>query len=192
MSQDSGNLASRFHRVPKGGKLRDDPASRGTGPRRDFSGNVTRWIATECGVGYMPIAPATWGSLVVVIVCWFAVRAPRFEWPILIAAVVASVVGVWAADDAEKQLGHDAHAIVVDEIAGMLISLLWLPHTLQAVGLAFLFFRIFDIAKPEPANRAQLLGGGLGVMADDVVAGLYACLASHLALWGIAQLHHPR
>ncbi len=188
----SGGFAARFHRVPKGGKRRDDPASRGTGPRRDLSGNLARWIATEFGVGYMPIAPATWGSLVVAIVCWFAVRARRFAGPIVVAAIVASLVGVWAANDAEKQLGHDAHAIVVDEIAGMLIALLWLPHAVQAVALAFLFFRVFDIAKPEPANLAQLLGGGMGVMADDIVAGIYACGASHLALWGIAQVrHHP-
>lgn len=185
------SLTEKFHRVPKGGKRRDDPDAQGTGPRRDLRGNLARWIATECGVGYLRPAPATWGSLVVAVVCWFAVRGDRYEWPIVAAAVISSVVGVWAADDAEKQLGHDAHAIVVDEIAGMLISLVWLPHTLLATALAFVFFRIFDIAKPEPANRAQLLGGGKGVMADDIVAGLYACGASHLALWAIAHFHHP-
>ncbi len=182
----------KFHRVPKGGKRRDDPDARGTGPRRDLSGNLARWIATECGVGYLRPAPATWGSLVVAVAAWFAVRADHFGWPVAVAAVIATVVGVWAADDAEKQLGHDAHAIVVDEVAGMLIALIALPHTLLAVTLAFVFFRVFDIAKPEPANRAQLLGGGKGVMADDIVAGVYACAASHLALYAIAHLRpHP-
>ena len=89
--------------------------------------------------------------------------------------VVVTVLGVWAADEAERALGaKDPGAIVVDEVAGMTLSVLALPPTPGVLLAGFLLFRLFDVLKPFPANVAQRLPGGLGVMIDDVIAGLYA------------------
>ena len=89
--------------------------------------------------------------------------------------VVVTALGVWAADEAERALGaKDPGAIVVDEVAGMTLSVLALPPTPGVLLAGFLLFRLFDVLKPFPANVAQRLPGGVGVMIDDVIAGLYA------------------
>lgn len=88
-----------------------------------------------------------------------------------------TVVGTWAAHEAERALGtKDPGAIVIDEVAGMTLSVLLVPPTIAALAVAFLAFRVFDILKPFPADAAQRLPGGLGVMADDLIAGVYALL----------------
>ena len=89
--------------------------------------------------------------------------------------VAVTALGVWAADEAERALGaRDPGAIVVDEVAGMTLSVLALPPTPGVLLAGFLLFRLFDVLKPFPANVAQRLPGGLGVMIDDVIAGFYA------------------
>jgi len=107
------------------------------------------------------------------------------SWPSLVLALVAvSVLGTWAADVAERALEvKDPGAIVVDEVAGMTLSVLLVPLTPAALVAGFVLFRIFDVAKPFPANVAQRLPGGVGVMLDDLVAGLYALLLLLLARW---------
>jgi phosphatidylglycerophosphatase A len=102
--------------------------------------------------------------------------------------LVVTVVGTWAAHVAEAALAEkDPGAIVVDEVAGMTLSLVAvpLPFTLPTLLVAFVLFRIFDVVKPFPAGRAQGLAGGLGVMMDDLIAGLYALIAL-LALHAMA------
>ena len=85
------------------------------------------------------------------------------------------VVGVWAASRVERILGaKDPGVIVVDEVAGMLVSVLAVPRTPIVLIAAFLLFRIFDVWKPFPARQSQLVGGGVGVMLDDLIAGAYA------------------
>jgi phosphatidylglycerophosphatase A len=92
-----------------------------------------------------------------------------------IVLIVVTALGVWAAGEAERALGaKDPGAIVVDEVAGMTLSVLALPPTPGLLLAGFLLFRLFDVLKPFPANVAQRLPGGLGVMIDDVIAGLYA------------------
>lgn len=96
---------------------------------------------------------------------------------LVLFAVVVTLVGIWASDEAERALGaKDPGAIVIDEVAGMALSVLALPPTLGVLFAGFLLFRIFDIVKPYPANALQRLRGGVGVMVDDLVAGLYALL----------------
>lgn len=91
--------------------------------------------------------------------------------------VAIVLIGTWASQDAERLLGKkDPGAIVVDEVAGMAVSVLLLPLTPGAIIAGFVLFRVFDIAKPYPANTLQRLPGGVGVMIDDLVAGLYALL----------------
>jgi len=99
--------------------------------------------------------------------------------------LVVTLVGIWAADRAQAIFRrHDDGRITIDEVAGMLLSLAWLPARPEVIVVAFLLFRLFDIWKPAPARAAERLPGGLGVMADDLVAGIYANLGGQL-LWRV-------
>ena len=97
----------------------------------------------------------------------------QFGYCSALAAVVA--VGIWASHRVEEMLGRkDPGVIVIDEVAGMMVAVLFLPRTPGVLLWAFLLFRLFDIWKPFPAREAQALRGGLGVVVDDLVAGVYA------------------
>jgi phosphatidylglycerophosphatase A len=129
-------------------------------------------IATLAGVGRAPLAPGTVASAITALVLWWLRLAPL---PLLALLVVVTVLGTWAADEAERALGgKDPGAIVVDEVAGMILSVLAVPLTPAVLVVAFLLFRVFDVVKPFPANVSQRLRGGVGVMIDDLIAGLYA------------------
>ena len=120
-----------------------------------------------------PIAPGTVASAVTVAVLWLA----RPSAPVLaLAVVVVTALGIWASSEAERALarGKDPGAIVVDEVAGMALSVLPVALTPAILAVAFVLFRIFDVLKPFPANVSQRLPGGLGVMLDDLIAGVYA------------------
>ena len=137
-----------------------------------------RFLATLGPVGFAPIAPATAGSAVVVVIAWFV---PVLAGPAVTAMfVVGALIAVWAAGIAEASLGHDAGPIVIDEVIGQSLALLLVPRTVVAYVLAFFLFRLFDIWKPLGAREIQRLPGGWGVVADDVVAGATACVAYQL------------
>ncbi len=152
-------------------------------------------IAT-CGVGFVPLAPGTWGSAIGVGV-YMLMRAASTEvfafatargWSmpplesfrttfLLVLLIGVIIVGIWAASRVEPLLGRkDPGAVVVDEVAGQLITFLFVPWNagLWAVVAGFLAFRLFDIWKPYPIRRLESLEAGLGIMADDVLAGAYA------------------
>jgi len=135
---------------------------------------VALGIATALGAGYSPIAPGTAGSAVALVILWLV----PFSQAALVAFFVAvTVVGTWAAHVAEAAVGDkDPGVIVIDEIAGMTLSVLVLPLTVPVLLAGFVLFRIFDVVKPFPAGRLQALSGGVGVMIDDLIAGLYALL----------------
>jgi phosphatidylglycerophosphatase A len=130
-------------------------------------------IATAGGVGRAPVAPGTAASGLTVAVLWLLAPSPLVLAALLVAVLV---LGTWAAGEAERALsrGKDPGVIVVDEVAGMTLSVLAVPLTPAAVVTGFLLFRVLDVLKPFPANVSQRLPGGVGVMADDLVAGLYA------------------
>jgi len=142
-------------------------------------------IATVAGVGRFPIAPGTAGSLVAIPLLP-ALANLRAGSPLAYALVVLAVVliGIWAAGVAEEALGgHDHSRIVIDEVSGMLMAGIFLPGTWMATGLAFVLFRIFDVLKPFPAGLIDgRVHGGLGVVGDDLVAGIYAGLLGRLIL----------
>jgi phosphatidylglycerophosphatase A len=99
--------------------------------------------------------------------------------------VLLAGVGIWSASEAERHFGRtDPGYIVIDEVVGMLVTLAFLPVNATGILVAFLLFRVFDVVKPWPARRFERLHGGLGVMLDDVMAGVYA----HLVMWGIVRL----
>ncbi len=137
-------------------------------------------IATLSVIGYLPVAPGTWGSAAGVL---FVVLT-RPSSPVLTAIIVVmAVTGVFTADAAEKEIGEaDSGHIVIDEFVGYVVSVAFVPQTLGYLAAAFLLFRFFDILKPFPIGMVEKkLSGGLGVMADDIVAGLFANLV--LQLW---------
>jgi phosphatidylglycerophosphatase A len=137
-------------------------------------------VATLGVVGRAPVAPGTAASALTGLALWLVGLSPLVLAGLLVAVIV---LGVWAADEAERLLGgKDPGAIVIDEVAGMMLAALLVPPTPSALLAAFVLFRVFDVLKPFPANVSQRLRGGLGVMVDDLVAGLYA-----LALVGLAR-----
>lgn len=144
------------------------------------------WIATGLGAGYSPVAPGTAGSALTVLILW---AVPFSRAGLVVFLVLVTAGGTWAAHRAERLVGEkDPGVIVIDEVAGMTLSVLTLPLTLPVLAAAFLLFRLFDIVKPFPAHTSQRLPGGLGVMTDDLIAGLYA-LAAVAALR--ALVHWP-
>jgi len=143
------------------------------------------WLATLGPVGYAPVAPATAASAAVVAVGWFVPVLPLAGALALLA--VGTLVAVWAAGEAEKELGHDAGPIVIDELIGQSIALFFAPHRIFVYVAAFLLFRLFDIWKPLGAHQAQSLPGGWGVVADDAIAGATSLLALQALLLAQAK-----
>jgi phosphatidylglycerophosphatase A len=144
-------------------------------------------IAT-CGVGYLPLAPGTFGSLVGVGIFWLLVRANAANPLVIIVAILAvTFAGIWAGSRVEQVSGRkDPGKVVVDEVAGQMIALfpltLFARWSTGAVILSFILFRFFDIVKPYPANRFQDLDGGMGIMFDDLVAGVYGAVVVSIIL----------
>ena len=143
-------------------------------------------MATSLGVGYVPVAPGTVGSLVG-LALW--VLLPTAPVPQLVAIAMLFVAGAWSAGACERHLGRpDPSQVVIDEVMGMLITLWMNPVGWVGAGVGFLFFRLFDVIKPYPANRLEDLHGGVGVMADDAMAAIYANLALRAVLAGAAWM----
>lgn len=145
---------------------------------------LPRMIATSLGAGYLPVAPGTWGA-VVAIVIWLPLYLwlpGTPAWIITTLAIVAlAVSGTWASTESEKYWGKDPVVACVDETVGQLISMLPLcggpetaPWWMIAVSLGL--FRFFDIFKPLGIRKLEKLPGGLGMMADDVLAAIYSAI----------------
>ncbi len=141
------------------------------------------FIATVGYCGYFPIAPGTVGSaagLVFYLIVWWA-QSPLVEVSLILLLFAA---GVWAGTTSERYFGGiDPGPIVLDEVVGMLITLAFIPVSLIGAVIGFLLFRVFDVIKPFPAGRFEKLHGGLGVMADDAMAAVYANISLRLVLW---------
>jgi phosphatidylglycerophosphatase A len=129
-------------------------------------------VATAGGAGWAPVAPGTVGSAVAVLLLWLI---PFSRPGLVLFFIVVALGGAWAAHLAERQLGDkDPGAIVIDEVAGMTLTVLPFPLTPGVLAVGFVLFRLFDVIKPFPARGSQRLPGGAGVMIDDLIAGLYA------------------
>ena len=137
-------------------------------------------IATAFGVGYIPYAPGTFGSLVGLILWWLLPISPVVQGGTIVALFV---VGSAAGSVAERHFGKtDPGHVVIDEVMGMLVTLFLNPVGWVGVVAGFLLFRVADIIKPFPANWLERLPGGIGIMADDLMAAVYANLALRLIL----------
>ena len=144
--------------------------------------SLSMWIATGLGAGYFPVAPGTAGSAVGLALV-IAFRQTSLG-PLGLAVSLATcagllfALGVWSAGKAEKVFGRvDPGPVVIDEVAGQIITFVATPRT-SWIGLiaGFILFRVFDIVKPFPARHAERFPGGWGIMVDDAVAGLYSLI----------------
>ena len=138
------------------------------------------WFEKIIGSGYIPFASGTFGSLAALLIYW----VPGFERPVILlpTIIIFTFYGIYVGNKFEKVYGKDPAECTVDEMVGMWITLLFLPKTLTVSFLAFVSWRISDIIKPPPARQLEDLKGGLGIMMDDVAAGIYSLLAAHLIL----------
>lgn len=137
-----------------------------------------RLFGTGLFTGFSPIASGTLGSLLGLAIYLI----PGFEHPYVImpSCALALVLGAKAAGSLERRYGHDPAEVTIDEILGMWVSLFLVPKSISAAVAAFIVFRVLDIVKPWPARKFDSLRGGMGIMMDDVVAGIYTNLLVHL------------
>ena len=146
------------------------------------------FIATGAGSGYLPKAPGTWGSLVGVFIWLFMCKLAPLPYFTIIGIIF--IIGVFAAGGAEKIVDRgDPGLVVIDEIVGQLIALALMPNHVLTAIFGFALFRLFDILKPFPVSWLDNhLHGGLGIMLDDVAAGIYALIVMQLGYWLILGL----
>jgi phosphatidylglycerophosphatase A len=138
-------------------------------------------VATVFGVGYVPVAPGTFGSLAGLLVWWLLPASAVVQ---AVAIVAIFVGGSMAGNVAERHFGKtDPRYVVIDEVMGMMMTLFLNPVGLKGTVVGFLLFRATDVIKPWPANRLERLHGGVGVMADDAMAAVYANLLLRLCIW---------
>lgn len=157
--------------------------------RRRLLSHPAGWIATALGAGLSPKAPGTAGSLVALLPWWFLLHglSPGVYLAVLVAGFL---LGVWACDVSDRRLGmHDQGALVWDEVIGMWITLVAAPLQWWWMIIGFALFRLFDIWKPWPVSWAdRRVHGGLGVMLDDVAAGVYALIVLQLVALAVRTL----
>jgi phosphatidylglycerophosphatase A len=147
-------------------------------------------IATFFGIGLLKPGPGTWGSVAAVLLwaayAWLAHPSPlTLLFALLIGIAITLVFGIPAATIVERESGrHDPGFVVIDEVAGQWITLLFCPVDWRHALIALVLFRLFDISKPFPVRRLERLPAGWGIVFDDVAAGLYALgIASLVRIW---------
>lgn len=128
-------------------------------------------IGTGFGSGYMPVAPGTAGSILALII-YFIFPLDAIYW--LSISIMFFIAGIWSSSAIEKDKGKDPGLVVIDEMVGQWLAVIFLPFSWITLLIGFILFRTFDIWKPYPINRSQKLKAGWGIMIDDVLAGVYA------------------
>lgn len=154
-------------------------------PERLWVGTLAAAVATGFGVGLIPFAPGTFGTLLGIPLAWGVQQLPNVGLRVLVIAAVCAV-GVPLCTLAARRLGgqKDPGSIVLDEIASLPITFFLISiDSVAVVAAGFMLHRLFDITKPPPARQLERLPAGLGIMADDWIAGIYSNLALRLVLW---------
>lgn len=141
---------------------------------------IYKLIATGLFTGYLPTAPGTWGSLLACVILWLV--WPEHWYYQLLIILLFYPVAVFFAGKGVKYFGPDGRPIVIDEIIGQAVALFMAPKSIIAYILGFFLFRIFDVIKPQPARSWEKLHGGVGIVADDIAAGVYAAVVLQLIL----------
>lgn len=154
-------------------------------PLRGWRDVLAHVIAVWFGCGHMPVAPGLTGTLGAIPL--YLLLRPHGPVAVAAAAAIVTLVGIWAAGRVERRLGiKDPQMVCVDEVAGVLVTWIAAPMTTRALCAGVIAFRIFDQFKPWPARAAERLGGGPGVMLDDVAAGVWGAavlIAGRAAGW---------
>ncbi len=147
---------------------------------RSFISSLLMNIATLGFIGYLPLAPGTWGTAAGVI---FILLIPLSQTALVVIIVSGALIGSIAAGTAEEVIGEkDSGHIIIDELIGFLVSVMFLPQSYGYLASAFLLFRFFDILKPFPIGWVEkAVKGGAGIMADDILAGILTNMV--LQLW---------
>ena len=153
----------------------------------NFSEKAAVFLATGFYVGNIPFAPGTFGSLIGLPLCFLLAGIHLAA--AIIAALLIIGLAIWIANAAAKTLKRkDPGCIVIDEIAGMVVTLIGLPFNLTTVVTGFILFRILDILKPFPIRILdKRVSGGLGIVADDVVAGIFANALMRILLFVLVR-----
>lgn len=145
--------------------------------------NLASWLATGLGVGYLRPGPGTWGSFLALPMGWLLVTTPFWHMALCLFLFVAAIIvsQIFINQHPEDQ---DPSVVVIDEVLGMLIALVWIPQELMWFIAAFLLFRLLDILKPFPVSWFDKNGrGGFGIVADDVVAGVITNMVLQGIFW---------
>jgi len=149
-----------------------------TQPATARTSSWAKLVATCFGIGHIPWAPGTWASLATTLFWWLLTWVIRPSWQVAAAVLLTGftiAVGVPAATYVVRKTGlKDPQSVVIDEVAGQLIPFLALPASWKSLVLGFILFRGFDIVKPPPVRQLERLPEGLGIVIDDVAAGVYA------------------
>ena len=147
--------------------------------------HIIKFFATGAFVGYSPVMPGTAGTLWGVFIAWLLSARPPYEQ--VLAIISISAASVYFAGEESRNTGQkDPGSIVCDEVAGFLVAFFLVPFTLFNLILVFILFRFFDIVKPYPVGEIdRKTEGGLGIVLDDIIAGIYAGVIAHAVLWFI-------
>ena len=142
---------------------------------------IVKMCSTFFFVGFAPVAPGSFGTLAGVVVC----LALYNHWIVYsIVFLVLTVIGVWSAQETETLLGKkDPGCVVIDEVVGIMVTFFMIPFSWPIIIVGYFLFRAVDMFKIYPANRLETMGGGVGIVADDLLAGLYANLILQAALF---------
>jgi phosphatidylglycerophosphatase A len=156
--------------------------------RPAFADRLAWGVATLCGAGLSPIVPGTAGTLAAMpLAIGLSLVLPL--WGFVAATLCVAGAGIWAADRTAARLRRkDPGIVVVDEAAGLMVTLVGVPIDVFSALGAFVLFRAMDVLKPPPARQAEALPGGFGIVIDDLVAGVYANLLLRAALWALHAL----
>ncbi len=153
----------------------------------NFKGKIVLFFATGAYVGNVPFAPGTFGSLLGLVVCFLLTTVPISVAAIIVVALI--LFSVWVSEHAEKMMGKkDPGSVVIDEVAGMVVTMIGIPFGVVTAITGFILFRLLDIVKPPPVRFFQDdLAGGAGIVMDDVAAGIIAniLLRAVCLVWGI-------
>ncbi|MEI7934623.1 MAG: phosphatidylglycerophosphatase A [Chlorobiaceae bacterium] len=149
---------------------------------------VAKILSTCFGIGLFPVAPGTVTSIVAVL-CYYFIPILQNTSVLLSLVALCTFVGIWSGTLMEEEFGNDPSIVTIDELAGQWLALAFLPLGWLPALLSLVFFRFFDIAKPGPVDAAQRFPGGWGIMADDLLAGLFANLSVWAALALLAYFH---
>jgi len=151
--------------------------------------SIYKIIATAFGAGYAPIAPGTVGALLgcILLIAYTQIiginNNTNFQIGFIILITLTTLAGVWATKNLQAEWGEDPSRVVIDEVIGVWINLLFVPLTWQNIFIGFVLFRFFDIAKPLGIRKMEAFENGWGVMLDDVLAGIYGNIVLQLLLY---------